>query len=121
MDQSQHASQSTAGGGSGVGNVDQQAELFLAGMDEWEKERECRGVACSCQYYDAIADSQGGPSAVVTRLFSLRSGREGLQGDEAMDGFKAGQTEQVWVGKVEYQSPVRPQSQCYVVVIVRIR
>lgn len=39
MDQSQHASQSTAGGGSGVGNVDQQAELFLAGMDEWEKER----------------------------------------------------------------------------------
>ena len=40
MDQSQHASQSTAGGGSGVGNVDQQAELFLAGMDEWEKERE---------------------------------------------------------------------------------
>jgi hypothetical protein len=39
MDQSQHASTSTAGASSGVGNVDQQAEMFLAGMDEWEKER----------------------------------------------------------------------------------
>ena len=40
MDQSQHASQhSTSKGTSGVGQVDQQAEMFLAGMDEWEKER----------------------------------------------------------------------------------
>lgn len=55
MDQSQHASQSTAGGGSGVGNVDQQAELFLAGMDEWEKERGSTGFNSAYQYYDAIA------------------------------------------------------------------
>lgn len=41
MDQSQHASSATASASSGVGNVDMQAELFLQGMDEWEKEREC--------------------------------------------------------------------------------
>lgn len=44
MDQSQHASQHSTVGGrkgtSGVGQVDQQAEMFLTGMDEWEKERE---------------------------------------------------------------------------------
>lgn len=41
MDQSQHASAATTSGtGSGVGGVDQQAEAFLAGLDEWEKERE---------------------------------------------------------------------------------
>ena len=40
MDQSQHASSSTSSASSGVGNVDQQAAMFLAGMDEWEKERE---------------------------------------------------------------------------------
>lgn len=36
MDQSQHASTS----GNGVGNVDQSAAAFLAGLDEWEKECE---------------------------------------------------------------------------------
>lgn len=46
MDQSQHASSaSTAaststGTGSSIGGVDQQAAAFLAGLDEWEKERE---------------------------------------------------------------------------------
>jgi hypothetical protein len=41
MDHSQHASStSSAGHGSTIGNVDQQAEMFLAGLDEWEKERE---------------------------------------------------------------------------------
>merc|ERR1711939_784406 len=40
MDQSQHASatSSSAGTGSSVGGVDQQAAAFLAGLDEWEKE-----------------------------------------------------------------------------------
>lgn len=47
MDQSQHASatSSSAGTGSSVGGVDQQAAAFLAGLDEWEKERECTSFA----------------------------------------------------------------------------
>lgn len=40
MDQSQHASSASVSASSGVGSVDQQAEQFLAGMDEWEKDRE---------------------------------------------------------------------------------
>ena len=47
MDQSQHASQHSTSGGKGtssVGQVDQQAEMFLAGMDEWEKERKRSSV-----------------------------------------------------------------------------
>lgn len=43
MDHSQHASATAnTGPGSSVGHIDQQAAAFLAGLDEWEKERECR-------------------------------------------------------------------------------
>merc|ERR1711939_619918 len=47
MDQSQHASSSASAATSGIGNVDQAAEAFLAGMDEWEKELYAAGESGS--------------------------------------------------------------------------
>lgn len=80
MDHSQHASTTSS---SSVGNIDQQAAAFLAGLDEWEKESEYQNHPTSntCTTYE-LYDSTRLTNALVSMIHPVYNAGE--QGSRAM-------------------------------------
>lgn len=93
MDQSQHASTATASAKSGVGGVDQAASLFLAGMDEWEKERTC------IEHYVLLRGN--GQALIASNPRSFRSWRNWLSGHEDLDRVKTRKVVRVKIREFE--------------------